>query len=175
MTSHLHSRVRDHTTRFWRCVGMAFTHFLLGSHNVTVTATWLVCEVTLINDTTTTSAPTLESLWIGQQVDNPKEPNHQNFTKTTLNYIFRSVQKTRLVGPVFKINCHVFGLGYRTRHTMLPGLRPHLGVRHFSCYICNKETCGLDDHLGSHPNMRHQMANKKNQVPTPPVGPQQKY
>ena len=29
----LHSRVCDHTTWFWRCVGTAFGHFLLGSHN----------------------------------------------------------------------------------------------------------------------------------------------
>jgi hypothetical protein len=35
---HLHLRIRDHTTWFWRCVGTAFGHFLLGSHNFTVTA-----------------------------------------------------------------------------------------------------------------------------------------
>ena len=34
----LHLRVHDHTTWFWRCVGTAFGHFLLGSHNVMVTA-----------------------------------------------------------------------------------------------------------------------------------------
>jgi hypothetical protein len=34
----IHLRVRDRTTWFWRCVGMAFGHFLLGSHNFTVTA-----------------------------------------------------------------------------------------------------------------------------------------
>jgi hypothetical protein len=39
-TSHYHSRrIRDHTTTWhWRCVGPAFGHFLLGSHNVMVTA-----------------------------------------------------------------------------------------------------------------------------------------
>ena len=31
-------RVCDHTTRFWRCLGMAFGHFLLGPHNIMVTA-----------------------------------------------------------------------------------------------------------------------------------------
>ena len=34
----LNLRVCDHTTRFWRCAGMAFGHFLLGSHNVMVMA-----------------------------------------------------------------------------------------------------------------------------------------
>jgi hypothetical protein len=34
----LHLRIRDHTTWFWRCVGMTFGHFLLGSHNFMVTA-----------------------------------------------------------------------------------------------------------------------------------------
>ena len=34
----LHLRVRDHTTWFWRCVGTAFWHVLLGSHNFMVTA-----------------------------------------------------------------------------------------------------------------------------------------
>ena len=34
----LHLRVRVHTTLFWRCVGMAFGHFLFGSHNFMVTA-----------------------------------------------------------------------------------------------------------------------------------------
>ena len=38
MTSHYILRVRDHTTWFWRCVGTAFGHFLLGSHNFMVTA-----------------------------------------------------------------------------------------------------------------------------------------
>jgi hypothetical protein len=33
----LHSKVRDHTTLFWRCIGTTFGHFLLGSHNFTVT------------------------------------------------------------------------------------------------------------------------------------------
>ncbi len=33
----LHSRVHDHTIWFWRCVGMAFGHLLLGSHNFMVT------------------------------------------------------------------------------------------------------------------------------------------
>ena len=34
-----HLKVRDHTTWFWRCVGMTFGHqFLLGSHNFMVTA-----------------------------------------------------------------------------------------------------------------------------------------
>ena len=28
----LHLSVRDHSTWFWRCVGMAFVHFRLGSH-----------------------------------------------------------------------------------------------------------------------------------------------
>ena len=42
-----HVRVRDHTTWFWRCVGMAFGHFRLGSHNFMVTALGLVCEVAL--------------------------------------------------------------------------------------------------------------------------------
>jgi hypothetical protein len=31
-------RACDHTTWFWRCVGTAFGHFLLGSHNFMVTA-----------------------------------------------------------------------------------------------------------------------------------------
>ena len=34
----LHLRVNDHTTRFWRCVGTTFGHFLLGPHNSMVTA-----------------------------------------------------------------------------------------------------------------------------------------
>ena len=34
----LHLRVHDHTSWFWRCVGMAFGHFLLGSHNFMVKA-----------------------------------------------------------------------------------------------------------------------------------------
>jgi hypothetical protein len=34
----LHLRVRDHTIRFWRCLGTTFGHFLLGSHNFMVTA-----------------------------------------------------------------------------------------------------------------------------------------
>jgi hypothetical protein len=34
----LHSRIRDQTTWFWRCVGTAFGHFHLGSHNFMVTA-----------------------------------------------------------------------------------------------------------------------------------------
>ena len=33
----LHSRVHDHTTRFWRCVGTAFRHFLSDSQNFMVT------------------------------------------------------------------------------------------------------------------------------------------
>jgi hypothetical protein len=35
----LHLMIRDHTTTWcWRCVGTAFGHFLLGSHNSMVTA-----------------------------------------------------------------------------------------------------------------------------------------
>ena len=34
----LHLRPRGHTRWFWRCVGTAFGHFLLGSHNFMVTA-----------------------------------------------------------------------------------------------------------------------------------------
>jgi hypothetical protein len=34
----LHLRARDHTKWFWRCVGAAVGHFLLGSHNFMVTA-----------------------------------------------------------------------------------------------------------------------------------------
>ena len=34
----VHLRVCDHTTWCWRCVGTAFRHFLLGSHNFMVTA-----------------------------------------------------------------------------------------------------------------------------------------
>ena len=34
----LHLRLCDHTTWFWRCLGMAFGHFLLGSHNFMVMA-----------------------------------------------------------------------------------------------------------------------------------------
>jgi hypothetical protein len=34
----LHLRICDHTTWFWRCVGTAIGHFLLGSHNLMVTA-----------------------------------------------------------------------------------------------------------------------------------------
>ena len=37
-TSHLHSRMHDHTTWCWRCVGTAFEYFLLGSHNFKVMA-----------------------------------------------------------------------------------------------------------------------------------------
>jgi hypothetical protein len=33
----LHSKIRDRTTWFWRCVGTTFGHFLLGSHNSMVT------------------------------------------------------------------------------------------------------------------------------------------
>jgi hypothetical protein len=33
-----HLRIRDHTTWFWRYVGTAFGHFLLGSHNLRVMA-----------------------------------------------------------------------------------------------------------------------------------------
>jgi hypothetical protein len=46
----LHSRARDHNTRFWKCLLMAFGHssfWGLSSHNVMVTALWLVCEVVL--------------------------------------------------------------------------------------------------------------------------------
>ena len=43
----LHLRICDHTTRFWRCRGIPFGHFLLGSHNFMVTAFGLVCEVAL--------------------------------------------------------------------------------------------------------------------------------
>ena len=42
----LHLRIDDHTTWFWRCVGTAFGHFLLGSHNFMVTALGS-CEVAL--------------------------------------------------------------------------------------------------------------------------------
>ena len=34
----LHLRARDHTTWLWRCVGMAFGDFLLGSHNFMIMA-----------------------------------------------------------------------------------------------------------------------------------------
>ena len=34
----LYLKVRDHTTWFWRCLGMAIGHFVLGSHNFIVTA-----------------------------------------------------------------------------------------------------------------------------------------
>ena len=34
----LHLRARDHTTWLWRCLWMAFGHFLLDSHNFTATA-----------------------------------------------------------------------------------------------------------------------------------------
>ena len=45
----LHLRVHNHTTWFWRCLGTAFGHFLLGSPNFMVMAhgSWLVCEVAL--------------------------------------------------------------------------------------------------------------------------------
>ena len=33
----LHLRIRDHITWFWRCIGIAFGHFLLDSHNYMVT------------------------------------------------------------------------------------------------------------------------------------------
>ena len=33
-----HLRIRDHTMRFWKCLGTAFGHFLLGSHNPMVMA-----------------------------------------------------------------------------------------------------------------------------------------
>ena len=46
----LHLRVRDHVTWFWRCLGTAFEHFLLGSHNFMVMALglcvkWPLCQV----------------------------------------------------------------------------------------------------------------------------------
>ena len=34
----VHLRVRDHTTCFWRCLGTAFGHLLLSSHNFMVMA-----------------------------------------------------------------------------------------------------------------------------------------
>ena len=34
----LHLKVHDHTTWFWRCIGTAFGHFILDSHNVMVVA-----------------------------------------------------------------------------------------------------------------------------------------
>ena len=34
----IHLRICDHATWFWRCVGTAFEHFPLGSHNFMVTA-----------------------------------------------------------------------------------------------------------------------------------------
>ena len=34
----IHLRVHDHTTWFWRCLGMVFGHFLLGSHNFMITS-----------------------------------------------------------------------------------------------------------------------------------------
>ena len=37
----LHLRVRDHTNWFWKCVGTAFGHFLVGHHNFMVTAVGL--------------------------------------------------------------------------------------------------------------------------------------
>ena len=40
-------RVCDHTTWVWRCVGTAFGHFLLGSHNLMVTALGLCVNATL--------------------------------------------------------------------------------------------------------------------------------
>ena len=36
----LHLRVREHTTWFWRCVGTAFGHFLLGLLEVVLTQKW---------------------------------------------------------------------------------------------------------------------------------------
>ena len=38
MTSHYTFWVRDHPTWFWRCLGLAFGHFHLGSYNFMVTA-----------------------------------------------------------------------------------------------------------------------------------------
>src|ERR1700737_1628746 len=34
----LHLRIRDHITWFWKCLGIAFGHFLLGTHNIMVMA-----------------------------------------------------------------------------------------------------------------------------------------
>ena len=41
----LHLRVRDRTTWFWRCVGMALGRFLLGLSLFHGHASWLVCEM----------------------------------------------------------------------------------------------------------------------------------
>ena len=51
MTFALHLRVRDHTTWFWRCVGMAFGHFLFGLSQFHGHGSWIVCEVALIYGT----------------------------------------------------------------------------------------------------------------------------
>ena len=51
MTSHYTWGVHDHTIWFWRCLGTAFGHFLLGSHkhdHIFGHGSWLVCEVALI-------------------------------------------------------------------------------------------------------------------------------
>ena len=40
-------RIRDHTRWFWRCVGTAFGHVLLGSQKLHGRGSWPVCEVAL--------------------------------------------------------------------------------------------------------------------------------
>ena len=45
MTSHYTWGSVTTTTWFWRCVGTAFGHFLLGSHNVMVMDSWLLAHV----------------------------------------------------------------------------------------------------------------------------------
>ena len=47
MASHLHLRVCDHTTRFWRCVGTTLGHFSFGVSQCHGHGSWFVCEVAL--------------------------------------------------------------------------------------------------------------------------------
>ena len=47
IASHLHLRVRDHTTWCWRCVGTAFEHFSFGLPQLHGHGSWLMCEVAL--------------------------------------------------------------------------------------------------------------------------------
>ena len=46
----LHLRVCDHTTWFWRCVGMAFGHFYFGLSKLNGHGSWLMCEVALTSE-----------------------------------------------------------------------------------------------------------------------------
>jgi hypothetical protein len=62
MTSHYTWRSVTILHDFWRCIGTAFGHFLLGSHNPMVTALGS-CEVALIIQTPGSTLGIVESPW----------------------------------------------------------------------------------------------------------------